>query len=539
MIDWLVNYALSKRLIVAMICIFVGVYGYYSWMQLAVEAYPDVADTESQVITTAPGLAAEEVEQQVTIPLERELNGTPGMTMMRSRSTFGLSLITLQFRDGTEDYWSRQRIEERIQNVTLPPNLSPSLDPLSSPTGLILYYTLNSPTKNLRELSEIQQWTVIPTLKQVPGVADVSNFGGLTTQYQLELDPQQLMRFNISLSDVTSAITANNANAGGSVLNRGELGYVVRGIGLVQTLDDLGNIVVTEHNGTPILVRDLGKLKLSNQERHGIVGQDDSNDVVEGTVLLLRHENPSQVLEGVHAKIAELNARLKADDVQIVPYLDRTNLVDATIDKVTHTVFAGIGLVLIVLILFLGSPRSALIVGFTVPFAMVTAFILMYHAGISANLLSLGAIDFGIIVDGAIVMTEAILRRREAKPNEPLTEADVREAARQVARPIFFSTAIIIATYLPLFAFHRIEAKLFYPMVYAVGFAQLGALAFALLVVPGLAYAAYRRPRRIFHNPALAWTERNYQAALASSLRRPNFAYLLSAVPQSPSLRLA
>ena len=529
MIDWLVSYALRKRLVVAMICIFAGIYGYYSWTELAVEAYPDVADTESQVITTAPGLAAEEVEQQVTIPLERELNGTPGMTMMRSRSTFGLSLITLQFRDGIEDYWSRQRIEERIQNATLPANLSPSLDPLSSPTGQILYYTLNSPTKNLRELSEIEQWTVIPTIKQVPGVADVSNFGGLTTQYQLELDPQQLMRFNVSLSDVTNAITANNANAGGSVLNRGELGYVIRGIGLVQTLGDLGNIVVTQHSGTPILIRDVGKLKLSNQERHGVVGQDDKNDVVEGTVLLLRHENPSQVLKGVHAKIAELNARLKADDVQIVPYLDRTNLVEATIDKVTHTVFAGIALVLIVLIMFLGSPRSALIVGVTVPFAMVTVFILMYHAGISANLLSLGAIDFGIIVDGAIVMTDAILRRREAKPNEPLAEADVRNAARQVARPIFFSTAIIITTYLPLFAFHRIEAKLFYPMVYAVGFAQLGALLFALLVIPGLAYAAYRRPRRIFNNSALAWIEQNYRDALTGSLRRPQLAYLLSA----------
>ena len=530
MIDWLVDFALRKRLVVAMICIFTAVYGYYSWTQLAVEAYPDVADTEAQVVTLAPGLAAEEVEQQVTIPLERELNGTPGMTMMRSRSTFGLSLITIQFRDGIEDYWSRQRITERIQNATLPPNLSPGLDPLSSPTGQILYYTLESSTKNLRELSEIQQWTVIPTLKQVPGVADVSNFGGLTTQYELELDPQQLMRFNISLSDITDAISANNANAGGSVLNRGELGYVIRGIGLVQTLDDLGNIVVTQHNGTPILVRDLGKLKLSNQERHGVVGKDDINDVVEGTVLLLRHENPSRVLEGVHAKIAELNAQLKADNVQIVPYLDRTNLVDSTIDKVSHTVFTGIGLVLIVLILFLGSPRSALIVGITVPFAMVVAFILMYHSGISANLLSLGAIDFGIIVDGAIVMTEAILRRREAKPNEPLTEADTREAAHQVARPIFFATLIIITTYLPLFAFQRIEAKLFYPMAYAVGFAQVGALAFALLVVPGLAYVAYRRPRRIFRNHVLELIEASYRRALAGSLRSPSIAYLLSVV---------
>jgi cobalt-zinc-cadmium resistance protein CzcA len=242
----------------------------------------------------------------------------------------------------------------------------------------------------------------------------------------------------------------------------------------------------------------------------------------------LRHENPSLVLEGVHAKIAELNAHLKADNVQIVPYLDRTRLVDSTIDKVGHTVFEGIGLVLIVLILFLGSPRSALIVGITIPFAMVVAFILMYHSGISANLLSLGAIDFGIIVDGAIVMTEAILRRREAKPSEALTESDVRDTTRQVARPIFFATAIIITTYLPLFAFQRIEAKLFYPMAYAVGFAQFGALAFALLVIPGLAYVAFRRPRRVFHNPVLAWLETRYREALAGSIRRPSIAYVLS-----------
>src|SRR5215470_13392591 len=387
-IDRLVSFALRKRLVVAMICVLAAVYGYYSWTQLAIEAYPDVADTSSQVVTQAPGLAAEEVEQQVTIPLERELNGTPGLAMMRSRSTFGLSLITLVFRGGIEDYWSRQRITERLQNVTLPPGLTPGLDPLSSPTGQILYYTLESGTKNLRELSEIQRWTVIPTLKQVPGVADIQNFGGLTTQFQLELDPQQLMRFNLSLKNVTDAINANSANAGGSVLNRGELGYVIRGIGLVQTLADMGNIVVTQRRGTPIFVRDLGKLKLSNQERHGILGKDERNDAVEGTVLLLRGQNPSRVLGGVHAKVAELNERLMTDDVQIIPYLDRSTLVDATIDKVSHTVFQGIGLVLIVLILFLGSPRSALLVGITIPFAMLTAFILMFHTRISANLLS-------------------------------------------------------------------------------------------------------------------------------------------------------
>ncbi len=529
MIDWVVRLAIRKRLVIALICVFAAIYGYYSWTQLAIEAYPDVADTSSQVVTQAPGLAAEEVEQQVTIPLERELNGTPGLAMMRSRSTFGLSLISLVFRGGIGDYWSRQRIMERIQDVTLPPGLSPELDPLSSPTGQILYYTLESSTKNLRELSEIQRWTVIPALKQVPGVADVGNFGGLTTQFELELDPQQLIRFNLSLKNVTDAINANSANAGGSVLNRGELGYVIRGIGMVQTLADMGNIVVTQRNGTPIFVRDLGKLKLSNLERHGILGKDQENDAVEGTVLLLRGENPSRVLKGVHAKLAELNARLKADDVQIVPYLDRSTLVNATIDKVSHTVFEGIGLVLIVLILFLGSPRSALLVGATIPFAMVVAFILMHHTKISANLLSLGAIDFGIIVDGAIVMTEAILRRREAKPNEPLSEADVHEAARQVARPIFFATLIIISAYLPLFAFQRIEAKLFHPMAFAVGYAQFGALLFALMVIPGLAYLAYRGPWRVFRNPVLDWLEAGYRWTLQRSLRRPSIAYVLTA----------
>ena len=529
MIDWFVGYAHRKRLVVAMVCAFVSIYGYYSWTQLAIEAYPDIADTSSQVITQAPGMAAEEVEQRITIPLERELNGTPGLLFMRSKSTFGLSLITLVFRDGIENYWSRLRINERIQNVTLPPGIAAGLDPVTSPTGQIYYYTLESDTKGQRELSEIQRWIVIPALKQVPGVADVSNFGGITTQFQLELDPEQLVRFNLSLANVEAAINANSSNAGGSVVPRGDLGLVIRAIGFVQSLDDLGAIVVTQRNGTPILLRDLGRLKLSNLERHGIVGKNRQNDVIEGTVLLLKDENPSRVLEGIHAKVAELNDRLAADDVRIVPYYDRSDLVDQTVSKVSHTILQGIGLVLIVLILFLGSPRSALIVGITIPFAMATVFVLMNFFKISANLLSLGAIDFGIIVDAAIVVTDAMLRRREARPDERLSEEDAILAAHQVARPIFFATLIIISTYLPLFAFQRIEAKLFYPMVYAVGFAQFGALLLALSLVPGLAYLAYRRPRRVFRNYVLGWIEAGYQRALRGSLRRPSVAYLLAA----------
>ncbi|HKD31710.1 MAG TPA: CusA/CzcA family heavy metal efflux RND transporter [Xanthobacteraceae bacterium] len=529
MINWFVGYALRTRLVVAMICIFAAIYGYYSWTQLAVEAYPDIADTSSQVVTQAPGMAAEEVEQRITIPLERELNGTPGLLFMRSKSTFGLSLITIVFRDGIEKYWARQRINERIQAVTLPSGITAGLDPVTSPTGQIYYYTLESDTKGQRELSEIQRWIVIPALKQVPGVADVSNFGGITTQFQLELDPQQLARFNLSLANVESAINANSSNAGGSVVARGDLGFVIRAIGFVQSLDDLGAIVVTQRNGTPIFLRDLGRLKLANLERHGIVGKNQQNDVIEGTVLLLKDDNPSRVLEGIHAKVAELNERLAADDVQIVPYYDRSDLVDQTVSKVSHTILQGIGLVLLVLILFLGSPRSALIVGITIPFAMVTVFVLMNLFKISANLLSLGAIDFGIIVDAAIVVTDAILRRREANPDERLTEEDAVLAANQVARPIFFATLIIITTYMPLFAFQRLEAKLFYPMVYAVGFAQFGALLLALSLVPGLAYVAYRKPRRVFHNYVLGWIEAGYRRALQGLLHRPGIAYLLAA----------
>jgi cobalt-zinc-cadmium resistance protein CzcA len=529
MIDWLVGLALNKRLVVAMAAVFATIFGVYSWSRLAVDAYPDIADTSAQVVTQAPGMAAEEIEQRITIPLEREINGTPGLLLMRSKSTFGLSLITIVFRDDIELYWGRQRLLERIQNAVLPPGVTPGLDPVTSPTGQIYYYTVESDTKGQRELSEIERWVVIPALKQVPGIADVSNFGGITTQFQLELDPQQLMRFNLSLANVEAAITANSASSGGSVVTRGEFGYVVRGIGLVQTLDDLGAIVVTQRNGTPIFLRDLGRLKLANLERHGIVAKNEHGDVIEGTVLLLKGDNPSKVLEGVHAKVAELNQRLAADNVRIVPYYDRTDLVNQTISRVSHTILQGIALVFIVLIFFLGSFRSALIVGITIPFALVTVFILMHLFKIPANLLSLGAIDFGIIVDAAIVMTEAILRRREAKPNEWLTEEDARGAAHQVARPIFFATLIIITAYLPLFAFERIEAKLFYPMVYAVGFAQLGALLLALSLVPGLAYLAYRKPRRVFHNHVLAWIEAGYRRMLQRLLHRRGIVYLMTA----------
>ncbi|WP_442680266.1 efflux RND transporter permease subunit [Sphingomonas sp. ASY06-1R] len=530
MIERFIRLAITRRRIVLLIALLVAAYGWYSWRQLSIEAYPDIADVSSQVITQAPGLAAEEVEQQITIPLERALNGTPGLTIMRSKSTFGLSLITLVFRDGSEDYWSRQRIQERIQGVTLPTGITPGLDPLTSPIGEIYRYTLESDTLGQRELSELQQWEVIPALSQIQGVAGVNNFGGITTQYEVELDPAQLQRFGLSLKSVEDAITANNHSTGGSVITRGEQGYVVRGVGALHDLSDLGNVAVTQKGGSPVLVRDLGKVRLSQMERHGILGKDEHGDAIEGIVTLLRGENPSHVMDDVHAKVEELNVELARKGARIVPYLDRSDLVHTTIDKVSHTVLEGVGLVLIVLILFLGSVRSALIVAVVIPLAMLIAFILMNVTHVPANLLSLGAIDFGIIVDGAIVMMESLLRRREARPDKPLTRAEAVDAAVQVGRPIFFATIIIITAYMPLFAFQRIEAKLFTPMAFTVSYALLGALLVAMTLVPGLAYIAFRKPTKTFHNPVLLRIERGYGVALRRCLATPAIIYAVAGV---------
>ena len=461
-----------------------------------------------------PGLAAEEVEKQITIPLEREIMGTPGMYVMRSKSTFGLSLITVVFRDGTDDYWSRQRLQERIAGVTLPYNAQPGLDALTSPIGEIYRYTLESKTRDLRELSELQRWKVIPRLKEVAGVADVSNFGGLTTQFMVEFDPARLDKYGLSLGQLTQAINANNSNAGGSVITRGQQGFVVRGVGLIGGLDDLGRIVVSEKNGVPLLLRDLGEVKLGNQQREGILGKDDNPDTIEGIVLLQKGENPSQVLQGVHQAVEELNGGILPQDVRLVPYLDRTTLVDATVHTVSHTLLEGMVLVTLVLVLFLGSPRAALIVALTIPLSLLTAFAFMHQFKIPANLLSLGAIDFGIVVDAAIVVMENILRRREQDPERPLKPRDVLKATLQVTRPIFFGMVVIITAYTPLFAFQRIEYKLFAPMAFAVGFALVGALAVGLLLIPGLAYLAYRKPRRVFHNRALEALGRGYARLL-------------------------
>jgi cobalt-zinc-cadmium resistance protein CzcA len=525
MIDAFVGFCLHRRIAIIVLAVLLSGFGIYAWKTLSVEAYPDLGDVAAQVTTQMPGLAAEEVEQLITVPLERQINGTPGLLLMRSTSTFGLSLITVLFRDGYEDYWARQRLTERMNQAVLPAGATPTLDPVAGPAGEIYRYTLESDTKNLQELSEIQHWTVIPALKSVPGVVDDANFGGFTTEYQLNLDPRQLEHFGIGITDVINAINNNNANAGGGRVSRGDQSYVIRGVGLLHTLAEIGSIVVTQVNGTPVLVRDLGSTTLSHQEREGVLGKDNNPDTIEGIVLMLKYQNPSKTLAGVHAKVAALNAKLAADGVRIVPYVDRDDLVKATIEKVGRTIAEGITLVFLILILFLGSPRSALVVAVTIPLALVAVFSLLNLTHVSANLLSLGAIDFGILVDGAIVVMESVLRRREAMPTEEMSESEAKAATLQVTRPIFFASLIIITAYLPLFSFERAEAKLFTPIAYTMGYALFGALLTSLALVPGLAYLAFRMPGRVYQN---RWLERltvSYDRVLAACLDQPRIIY--------------
>lgn len=521
----LLTISIQKRWLMLALFLLLGFFGYYSWTRLSIEAYPDIADVTSQVVTQVPGLAAEEVEQQITIPLERSLNGLPGMHVMRSKSTFGLSIITIVFDDGIDDYWARQRIQERLTDVDLPYGAQPGLDPLTSPIGEVYRYIIESNNHSLRELTDLQKFVIIPRIKQVSGIADVTNFGGITTQFQIELDPHKLEQYGLSLSEVTETISKNNVSAGGSMLPRGNLAYVIRGIGLVKDLNDLGKIVVKTQNGVPVFLNDIGTLKYGNLERKGVLGYTDRkrnySESVEGIVLLLRGQNPSQVLDGVHEAIEELNNETLPPGVKIHPFLDRTDLVKTTLTTVSHTLTEGIVLVIIVLIIFLGSWRGALLVAITIPLSLLFAFILMHFTNIPANLLSLGAIDFGIIVDGAIVMLETILKKREENSEETLEEKTITQRVIEVAKPIFFSTIIIITAYLPLFAFERVEKKLFTPMAFTVGYALLGALAVALLLIPGLAYVIYRKPQKIYHNKWLEKIAAAYGKKIEKILQTP------------------
>ncbi len=525
MIRGLIDFALRNRILVLSIALVLFIWGIISFHNLPIEAYPDVADTYTQIITQWPGHAAEEVEQQITVPLEVQLNGVPHMTHLRSTSLAGLSVITIIYDDEVTTFTARQEVLDRLAQAVMPPNVNPDLGPDYSPTGQIMFYTLTSsnPKYNVMELKALQDWFVLNQLKSVPNVVDVNIFGGPTREYQVQLDPGKLVAYGLSLNQVEQALTNNNLNAGGGFIERGDQALNVRAVGLMETTDDVGATVVKSQNGTPVRVRDLGlvvqapKVRLGQlgktiRHENGVLVTDD--DVVEGIVLLRKGAEADATLDALHKKIAELNNGLLPKGVKLVPHLDRSDLVHYTTHTVLRNLTDGVLLVTLILFLFLGNVRSALIVTITIPFSLLFAAILLDLSHIPANLLSLGALDFGMVVDGSVVMVENILRHAELGRGKKTFVEMIGTAAHEVQKPVFFARIIIIVSYLPIFTLQRVEGRLFRPMAWTVAFALLGALLFALLIAPVLCTILFKDDIKEWRNPVLHFVQERYAATL-------------------------
>jgi cobalt-zinc-cadmium resistance protein CzcA len=526
MISRLVDFALNNRFVVLSLGILLFVWGMIAFHNLPVEAYPDVANTWVQVITQWPGRAAEEVEQQVTIPVEIQMNGIPHLQHIRSASLAGLSVVNLIFDDNSDNDWDRQKVLERLSQVTLPPGVAAAIGPDFSPIGSVYWYTLKStnPAYDLMQLKSLQDWVISKYIRSVPDVVDDSAFGGLTREYQVRVDPDKLIAYGLSLSQLEQQLTNSNANVGGSFIEVGTQQINVRGVGLVQDIRDIEQVVIKTQNGTPIRVKDvavvtqgpkirLGQIGRAYHRKDGVVEDDD--DVVEGIVFLRKGADTANMLKGLHAMVDRLNNHILPPGVKIVPYLDRDDLVHYTTHTVLHNLAEGMILVVIVLFLFLGNVRGAIIVSLTIPFALLFASICLDLRHISANLLSLGALDFGMVVDGAVVMVENIVRHLNRPDEAPRSLVErIREAAHEVQRPVFYAIAIIITAYLPIFTLQRVEGKLFKPMAWTVAFALLGALVFSMLLAPALSSFLFRRGAKQWENPVMTFLTKHYRTTL-------------------------
>ena len=524
MIARLLRLALHQRFLSILMGFALVGAGLWAFNQLSIEAYPDISDTQVVVITLYPGHAAEEIEQQVSVPIERALNSVPSVIARRSRTILGLSVVELTFEYGTDDYFARQVVLEKLRNATLPEGVAPTLGPMSTPIGELYKYTLEGAGYDSRQLREIEDWVIEPRLLQVPGVTDITPFGGVIKQYQIEVNPVALTKYNLSIRDIAQAVDSNNQNAGGALLDNQQQGLVVRGVGLIQSASDIENVVITAANGVPVFVRDVGQVHVGSAPRTGIFAIGDKTDRVEGIVLMRRGENPSEVLKGIHEAVAELNTSALPAGVKMITIYDRTDLVDNTLRTVTHTLLEGLVIVLAVLFLFLGSVRAALLTAMTIPLSLLFAFICMHFSGIPANLLSLGALDFGIIVDGTLIMVEHIvhaLEVRRATGRQDGVLDTIRDAALEVERPIFFSLLIIVSAYIPLFTLERVERRLFTPMAFTVCFALLGSMLMALTLIPVLATYLFRHAPSAWENPVLRWLHARYERALRSTIAYP------------------
>ena len=529
MIHRIVQFALQQRFLVLMLTAAGVVVGAISFSRMPVDAYPDLSPPMVEIITQWPGHAAEEVERLVSLPTEIEMNGTPNLEVMRSISLYGLSDVRLTFEEDTDKYFARQVVFERLSEVTLPAGVTPSLAPLFSPSGLVYRYVIESPDHSPQDLKTIEDWVLERGYKSVPGVADDSGFGGAVMQYQVLLDPARLYGFHLTVPQVVQALSVNNANTGGGFYSQGGQFYYVRGLGLARDTKDIGNIVVASHNGAPVRVTDIGQVAIGHAPRLGEFGFQDNDDAVEGVILMRRGEQTQNVLKGVEAKTEELNRQLPSD-VKVRPFYDRSDLVRLTTDTVEDNLLRGMILVLIILILFLVSFRAAVIVTLTIPLALLFSFIILHEHDISANLLSIGAIDFGIIIDGTVVMMENIYRELGLRYGQEYKLHDVIiAAARDVDRPIFYSVAVIIAGYLPIYALHGPSGKLFHPMADTMSFALLGALILTLTLVPVLASYWFKRGVRERENRPFERIKEIYGRQLDWCLNHPKITMLVAA----------
>src|SRR6202162_405948 len=531
MIRAIVDYALNSRFVVLSMAVLLFIWGMISFHNLPVEAYPDVANTWVQVITQWPGRAAEEVEQQVTIPIEIQMNGIPYLLHVRSASLAGLSVVNLIFDDDSDNDWDRQKVLERLSQVTLPPNVSAQIGPDFSPIGSVYWYTLKStnPNYDLMELKSIQDWIITKYIKAAPDVVDDSSFGGLTREYQVRVDPDKLVSYGLSLAQLEQQLTNGNANGGGSFIEQGAQQINVRAVGLIRDVSDIERTVIKTQKGTALRIKDIAVVTQGAKIRLGQIGRAihradgvvaDDNDVVEGIVFMRKGADTAATMDGIHAAVQKLNDHILPPGVKIVPYLDRDDLVHYTTHTVLHNLGEGMILVVIILFIFLGNVRGALIVSFTIPFSLLFASICLDLRHISANLLSLGALDFGMVVDGAVVMIENIVRHlnRHNKDNNTILE-QVRIAAREVQRPVFYAIAIIITAYLPIFTLQRVEEKLLKPMAWTVVFALTGALLFSMLVAPALASFLFKKGGKSWQNSVMVYLAARYREGVTWAVR--------------------
>jgi cobalt-zinc-cadmium resistance protein CzcA len=537
MIRKILDFSLNSRFIVLMVAVLLFVWGAISFHNLPVEAYPDVANNYVSIITQWPGRSAEDVEQQVTVPLEIVMAGIPHMTHLRSTTLAGLSSVTMIFDDDSTNDWNREKVLERLSQVTLPTGLQPQIGTDWSPVGQIYWYTLTStnPSIDTMQLKSIEDWQLEKQFRSVPGVVDVASFGGLTREYQVTLDPEKLIAYGLTIQQVQQQIAANNVNAGGSFIEQGQQQINVQEVGLFTNTHDIEQTVLKAANGTALRVSDVATVAQGPKIRLGQIGKtyrrvdgklDDNEDTIEGCLLLQKGENSDEVLERIHAKVLELNGTPATkghpaihgtlpDGVKVVPFLDRSTLLKLTTDTVLDNLTHGILLVVVILFLFLGNVRGALIVAVTIPFALLFASICLDLRHIPANLLSLGALDFGMVVDGAVVMVENIVRHLSHQKRDDLTPMQqIREAAQEVQRPVFYAIAIIITAYLPIFTLQSVEGRLFKPMAWTVAFALLGALLFSMILAPVIASFLFPKGTTEWENPVLRWITARYRRDL-------------------------